>query len=400
MLRVYTTGQFSAINPTYKNELGARGNKKNPGLIKIQIMKILVSLLTFTISLTLLIGCKKIDDSIQYSTIQLTNGLKVKFHANKSDAWTTLDGITIRLEDTASTRFYLTIPNLDKGTYYFSAKELIQGESRANGLGKLLGTGFGIINDTNYCYVNQGYMNILDTSKGCITATYKIYGVSTNIKSSPFKIEDGLINNVPITKLDYNTIKDNEGNEYMTIKIGSQNWMAENLRATKYSDGSTINGVSAQDRDEMLIKAYGRFYTWDACMNNNTSPTMQGACPVGWHVPSDNEWKLLLDGLGGEEFAGIKLESIKGWWRDYLSNYYTSITNITGFTARLAGYYRWDEQDYSFQESETRFWTSTSKPNNDSIKWCRYINIFSHYNVLSLESHKKGLYSVRCIKDN
>jgi uncharacterized protein (TIGR02145 family) len=347
----------------------------------------------------LLIGCKKIDDSVQYSTIELTNGLKVKFHVNESYAWTTLDGITIRLDDTASTRFYFTIPNLDKDTYYFSDKELIQGESRANGLGTLLGTCFGIINDTDY-YVNQGNMNILDTSKGCITATYKIYGVSTDIRNKPFKIENGIINNVPITKLDYNTIKDNEGNEYMTIKIGSQNWMAQNLRATKYSDGSPINGVFTQDKDEMLIKAYGRFYTWDACMNNNTSATMQGACPIGWHIPSDNEWNLLLDELGGQEFAGVKLESIKAWWRDYLTYYSTSITNITGFTARLAGHYRWDMPDYSFQESETRFWTSTSKPNNDSIKYCRYINIFSPYNVLSLESHKKGLYSVRCIKDN
>ena len=117
-------------------------------------------------------------------------------------------------------------------------------------------------------------------------------------------------------------VSDYDGNKYNTILIGSQCWMAENLATTHYSNGIQIPNVTNNNEWEALGAnniddaccwynndlnnkvIYGALYTWAAAMggnavSSNTNPSgVQGACPTGWHLPSDNEWKQLEMQLG------------------------------------------------------------------------------------------------------
>lgn len=90
-------------------------------------------------------------------------------------------------------------------------------------------------------------------------------------------------------------VSDYEGNEYKTVKIGNQLWMAENLRSTKYSDGKTISGVYAYKNDETTVSDFGRIYTWFAANAwNQTGTISKDVCPCGWHLPTDEEWHELV----------------------------------------------------------------------------------------------------------
>jgi len=109
-----------------------------------------------------------------------------------------------------------------------------------------------------------------------------------------------------------------EGNIYKTVRIGKQVWFAENLRTTKYNDGSVIPTGHSQeqwrkliiaayawynDNDDIYKNAYGALYNWHAV---NTGKL----CPKGWRVPSERDWSTLLSGyIGGEFHAGGKLKS-------------------------------------------------------------------------------------------
>ena len=88
------------------------------------------------------------------------------------------------------------------------------------------------------------------------------------------------------------TVSDFEGNIYKTVKIGSQVWMAENLRSTTYSDGAPIVD-SLADNNEYLneIPNFGRLYSWHALLRGKTLDGAQGVCPTGWHVPMKTEWE-------------------------------------------------------------------------------------------------------------
>ena len=117
--------------------------------------------------------------------------------------------------------------------------------------------------------------------------------------------------------LTYNSVLDINGNIYKTIQIGTQTWMAENLKVTKYSDGTDIPNVTDNTTWEGLSsgayclninhdaadlkKIYGCLYNWYAV---NSSRKL---CPTGWHVPFDDEWTILTDYLGGIYAAAVKL---------------------------------------------------------------------------------------------
>jgi len=106
------------------------------------------------------------------------------------------------------------------------------------------------------------------------------------------------------------TVKDIDGNTYKTVKIGEQVWMAENLKTTKYRNGTPIiygadyqtwfdNRTGAYawyDNDISWKDSYGALYNWHAVNNTN------GLCPTGWHVPSDAEWTQLVDYVVAQGF--------------------------------------------------------------------------------------------------
>ena len=91
-----------------------------------------------------------------------------------------------------------------------------------------------------------------------------------------------------------------DGQTYKTVTIGSQTWMGENLNFEMENSYCHENKTDHCD-------LYGRYYTWDAAMN---------ACPAGWHLPTWDEFDILISAVGGVEIAGKKLKSASGWFND------------------------------------------------------------------------------------
>jgi uncharacterized protein (TIGR02145 family) len=142
-------------------------------------------------------------------------------------------------------------------------------------------------------------------------------------------------------------VTDFEGNTYYTVTVGTQLWMAENLKTIKYNDGSPIPlvtdntswvalstpGYCWYNNDGTTNKAtYGALYNWYTV--NSISNGGKNVCPVGWHVPTDAEWTTLTTYLGGEAVAGGKLKEI-GTTHWVSAN--IGATNESGFTALPGG---------------------------------------------------------------
>jgi uncharacterized protein (TIGR02145 family) len=144
----------------------------------------------------------------------------------------------------------------------------------------------------------------------------------------------------------FGTVTDFEGNSYNTVKIGSQIWMRENLRATKYSDGTDIPSVFSPSTEARL----GKLYTWQAAMKNSSQSSatpsgVQGACPAGWHLPSNDEFGQLEYFLGvpsaqlsilgqyrGDDHAKLIKDADPALWGSTLP-----AINSTGFSALPTG---------------------------------------------------------------
>lgn len=142
----------------------------------------------------------------------------------------------------------------------------------------------------------------------------------------------------------YGTMTDQDGNVYKTVTIGTQTWMAENLRTTKYNDGTNIPNVTGNNEWGALttgahcnykntsnidsIATYGRLYNWYAVNTGKLAPK-------GWHVPTNLDWNTLITYLGGESAAGGKIKET-GTTHWFSPN--AGATNETGFTALPGGY--------------------------------------------------------------
>lgn len=191
-----------------------------------------------------------------------------------------------------------------------------------------------------------------------------------------------------------NTVKDIDGNVYKTVEIGTQVWMASNLKTTRYRDGSTIpnvtGGLAWEDARSPAwaiygnIAAnddvYGKLYNWYAVAN------FRNLCPSGWHVPSDAEWSVLTEFLGTD--AGNKLKSTSGWSNN------RNGSNTSGFTG-LPGGYRTDGS-FSGMGGGGAFWSFTQY--SDGRAWHRYLgNEFSYITRESANWDNGN--SVRCLRD-
>lgn len=186
---------------------------------------------------------------------------------------------------------------------------------------------------------------------------------------------------------------------YKTVTIGTQTWMAENLRTAKYNDGTKIPLVT--DNTAWLNLATPGF-----CWYNNDSTTfknLDGAlynwytvntgklCPVGWHVPTDAEWSTLTTYLGGESIAGAKLKEAG---TSYWSSPHPGVTNETGFTALLAGW-RYFDGDY-VRAFNSFWWSSTESSATEAWERGMYAGWKS---VGRVKGDKRNGISVRCVRD-
>jgi uncharacterized protein (TIGR02145 family) len=201
-----------------------------------------------------------------------------------------------------------------------------------------------------------------------------------------------------------NLLKDSEGNSYKTITIGDQVWMAENLRTTKFNDGTDIlNETNATkwvkemtpafcwlDNDKDKSRVYGAMYNWHAV---NTGKL----CPVGWKIPSDEDWNKLIDFLGGVEVAGGKLKE-NGTSKWISPN--SEATNSAGFAALPAGYrygYFWGSGIFYELGLNGYFWTSTEY--TETFSWSRTLSAKNGKVYRSVFEKNNG-FSIRCIKDS
>lgn len=201
--------------------------------------------------------------------------------------------------------------------------------------------------------------------------------------------------------LTYGTMTDQDGNTYKTIKIGTQTWMAENLQTTKYRNGDPIPNVTDNDawinlttgaycnydNDAAIGKVYGHLYNWYAATDS------RNIAPTGWHVPTDEEWTILTDYLGGEFAAGYKLtENGTGYWATPVSG----TTNESGFTALPAGWRSYIGTYFTIGYSGA-WWSVTEY----STSHARGRSMYSGLNISrSFYGDGKFLgFSVRCLKD-
>ncbi len=228
------------------------------------------------------------------------------------------------------------------------------------------------------------------------------------------------------------TVTDIDGNIYQTVIIGSQEWMAENLRVAKYTNGDAITtdltstfwanitagayavydhtagNTEGINSPEEMAAAYGKLYNWYAA----TDP--RGLCPEGWRVPGDDDWTQLVDYVVAQGFpnshlvngAGNALKSCRqvgspldGCNTSEHPRYDDHVTHYGfdefGFSA-LPGGYR--NRSGSFRLiGDSGFWWSTAM-NSDLDAWSR--SVYRGYGDLGRSfSSKRGGFSIRCMRD-
>jgi uncharacterized protein (TIGR02145 family) len=188
---------------------------------------------------------------------------------------------------------------------------------------------------------------------------------------------------------------DGDGNEYDTVVIGTQVWLTEDLKTTKYNNGKPIPLITDNTQWASLSSAAFCWYNnsssiqenYGALYNQWAITSVYSICPVGYHVPNDDEWNTLITYLGGEEIAGAKL---KATGTRFWINNNSITTNESGFTA-LPGGMRDPNDGTSKGITVSGYWWSASAGHRV------YINE-SPGSYLGGLSPKSG-FSVRCIKN-
>ncbi len=195
------------------------------------------------------------------------------------------------------------------------------------------------------------------------------------------------------------TVTDIDGNTYQTVQIGSQVWMKENLKVTRYRNGDAINYVSDAtawsnlttggycyyDNLQSNAVTYGNLYNW-AAINDS-----RNIAPAGWHVPSYNEWITLMNNTGGYNAAGGKLKETGNLHWNSPNN----ATDEYGFTALPSGM-RDQLGNYFGMGSTAYWWTSTEA----DIVYSWGATITYNETILYTVVYEKPLgFPVRCVKD-
>ena len=219
-----------------------------------------------------------------------------------------------------------------------------------------------------------------------------------NIPSNPTNGKTEAIFNPSLT---YGTMTDQDGNIYKTIAIGTQTWMAENLRTTKYRNGDAIPEVTSDtawlnigagaycnyenNKNIDTIATYGRLYNWYTVSDN------RNIAPTGWHIPSDADWSTLITFLGDATVAGGKLKEI-GTTHWNSPNAY--VDNSTGFTALPGGERQYDGT-FTGLGYFSHNWSSSTF---NGTPYYRYVSYMSPIAGVNYIFRSFGM-SVRCVRD-
>ena len=195
-------------------------------------------------------------------------------------------------------------------------------------------------------------------------------------------------------------LTDIDDNIYETVQIGSQIWMAENLRVSRYRNGDLIPN-EIDTIDWCLIKTgaccnyennpdyayeYGKLYNWYAVDDK------RNLAPEGWHIPSEEDWQILIDYLGGVAVAGGVLKDTRIWNKPNLG-----ATNDYGFSAVPLGIRHYEDGKDLANGRWSAFWSATSKNDNEAF------GVLLDSNTIDLSAgptNKNYGFSVRCVKDS
>ncbi|MFO8021240.1 MAG: fibrobacter succinogenes major paralogous domain-containing protein, partial [Perlabentimonas sp.] len=200
----------------------------------------------------------------------------------------------------------------------------------------------------------------------------------------------------------HDKISDIDGNEYLTTKIGEQEWLAENLRVTRFNNGDGVQSISlnnAQNQDGgYYIAENGYIYSYSIVSDKD-----RNICPLGWRLPSEEDWTNLFNELGGSNVAGGKMKAISPLWLEPNEG----ATNSSLFSALPYGYqgssgYYYDEEERSY------FWSTTDgemRPEEDEYfkKYTQLqnstadISIYDYGLGISQHGTEDGA-SIRCLK--
>jgi len=216
-----------------------------------------------------------------------------------------------------------------------------------------------------------------------------------------FKTADTNANDVSDSFPSDSTVIDIDGNIHHTVTIGAQVWMVENLKVTRYRDGTTIptetndtvwsmlttGALCWYDNDSGTYKdTYGALYNFYAVIDD------RGLCPEGWHVPTETEWRELETFLGGQAVAGGKMKEVgTTHWTD--PN--IGATDESGFCG-LPGGGRGQITGTGELGNYATWWTSTSYDSAYAWHWGLY---HGNASVRRNPGHKASGFSVRCIRD-
>ena len=229
-----------------------------------------------------------------------------------------------------------------------------------------------------------------------------------------------------IAKITYGSVTDQNGNTCKTVIIGTQTWMAENLKVTTYNDGTLIPNVTDDDTWANLTTAaqctynnttnadtiarYGRLYNWYAV--DSASNGSKNICPKGWHVPSNAEWDTLQtyliangynnDGTTTGNKIAKSLADTTGWntseAEEAIGN--NPLTNNSSGFSALPGGYRYgitgNYNNYNNFGNYSGWWSSSADDLRGAYKWYLY---YIYSDLIGQTDDEQFGFSVRCVKD-
>jgi len=336
--------------------------------------------------LTLVSGCTKDEAGNGLTMLTLGNKSIGYFTPDSQVSYIRPEGFILQLSSDTITLTIL-LPELKSGNFSVTNEALPDGKAFIN------------IDFKKSSYsATEGTVSITDTSNNSISGIYSVTSASTGGGNS-LKISNGKFTKVQTGILEYGTIEDYEHNQYLTVKIGTQTWMAQNIKSRIYSNGDSVKEVFRYSGNDALANVYGLYYTWNSAMNKSKLEMTQGVCPVGWHLPSNNEWQQLLTNIGDESVAGGKLKSLTTW--DPVNS---GAANSSGFSALGAGLHNpvIEYPDLSERMGlQSFFWTSTydTTVGGYSTAWSVALNNSSR-GVLKSPYYRTDMgFSVRCLKN-
>jgi uncharacterized protein (TIGR02145 family) len=226
------------------------------------------------------------------------------------------------------------------------------------------------------------------------STTYFVRAYATTASGTWYGDEKSFTTLAPVI-----TVTDIDGNVYNTVTIGTQTWMKENLKVSKYRNGdaiptnlsdsqwatTSIGACAIYNNFASNNETYGKLYNWYAVVDN------RNICPIGWHLPTKSEWLILENYLGGSSVAGGKLKSTTTHW--FAPN--IGATNESGFSGLPCGL-RKDGGLYDLIRDNGYWWSFTEDPPNNAWDFRLQSSMDDSFLV---SNFKRFGFSVRCLKN-